>query len=315
MMCLKNVVSRAIKPLSTSLLLTAVSGVIGVVAQEDPVDASQEQARANFARPVSLDDDDVQVFPEPPRKYRVLPTDGLRGTLETFEYNSEVTGTRREANVYLPPNYSSQTKYPVIYILHGIGGDRNEWTDAVHGHAILDNLIASGKATPMVAVFPNGRAMADDSVPQNPFNPTAVAAFADFEGDLFDHLILAIENHYSVLTESHHRALAGLSMGGGQTLNFGLTHLDTFAWVGAFSAAPNTMPAEQLMPAPAAAVARLKLLYISCGNKDGLINISQRTHRYLKEHAVPHIWNVDEHGHDVETWGGNLYHFAQRVFQ
>ena len=104
-------------------------------------------------------------------------------------------------------------------------------------------------------------------------------------------------------------------MGGGQTLNFGLAHLDTFAWLGAFSSAPNTKPPAELVPDPAAARAQLKLLYLSCGNKDGLINFSQGVHRYLKEHDVPHLWNVDDHGHDGETWGSNLCIFAQRIFR
>jgi len=104
-------------------------------------------------------------------------------------------------------------------------------------------------------------------------------------------------------------------MGGGQTLNFGLAHLDTFAWLGAFSSAPNTKPPAELVPDPAATRAQLKLLYLSAGNKDGLINFSQGVHRYLKAHDVPHLWNVDDHGHDGETWGSNLYIFTQRLFR
>ena len=103
-------------------------------------------------------------------------------------------------------------------------------------------------------------------------------------------------------------------MGGGQSFNFGLAHLDTFAWVGAFSAAPNTKPPEQLLPDPKAA-GRLKLLWISCGDKDGLIFVSQRTHRYLKEKGVPHVWHVEPGGHDFAVWRDDLYHFAQRIFR
>jgi enterochelin esterase-like enzyme len=104
-------------------------------------------------------------------------------------------------------------------------------------------------------------------------------------------------------------------MGGGQSLNFGLKHLDTFAWVGAFSAAPNTRRPEQLLSDPAAAKERLKLLYVSCGNKDGLINVSQGVHAYLKEKDIPHIWHVDGNGHDATHWRNNLYFFAQRIFR
>ena len=297
------------------LVFAVFSMASSAFAQEKPADTSPERARANFARAIVLADDDVRLFPEPPADYRVLPHDTLRGRLEPFEYDSGVTGTRRKAQVYLPPGYSSERKYPVLYLLHGIGGNEFEWTGYVKAHAVLDNLIASGKAEPMIVVFPNGRALPDDTPGNNPFQPEKAAGFAKFERDLLDFLIPAIQAKYSTLTDREHRALAGLSMGGGQTFNFGLTHLDTFAWIGAFSAAPNTKPPAELIPDPATTRAQLKLLYISCGNKDGLINFSQGVHRYLKEHEVPHLWNVDDHNHDGETWGSNLYHFAQRIFR
>lgn len=304
-----------IRPRFTFTLTLALVAAAAATAQEKPEETSPERARANFARTITLAEDDVRLFPEPPADYRVLPGDQLRGRLEPFEYDSAVTGTRRKAQVYLPPGYSADKKYPVLYLLHGIGGNEHEWTGYVKAHIILDNLMAAGKAVPFIVVLPNGRALADDTPGQNPFQPEKAAGFAKFERDLLDHLIPAVQAKYPTFTDREHRALAGLSMGGGQTFNFGLAHLDTFAWVGAFSAAPNTKPPEQLVPDPAAATAQLKLLYISCGNKDGLINFSQRTHRYLKEHAVPHLWNVDDHAHDGETWGSNLYHFAQRLFR
>jgi enterochelin esterase-like enzyme len=104
-------------------------------------------------------------------------------------------------------------------------------------------------------------------------------------------------------------------MGGGQTLNFGLAHLDRFAWIGAFSSAPNTKAPADLVPDPEAVTRQLKLLYLSCGNKDGLFRVSQGVHVYLKERNVPHIWNVDGHAHDPTHWRNNLYHFAQRIFR
>jgi len=297
-------------------LAISLAGLTATAATQDPAaDTSPDRARANFARPIELAPDDVRLFAEPPAEYRTLPGDTLRGELHSFEYDSAVTRTRRKAQVYLPPGYSAEQRYPVLYLLHGIGGNEHEWTGYVKADAILDNLIAAKKAVPMIVVFPNGRARADDGVPENPFTPENAAAFAAFERDLFDHLIPAIERNFSVQSDAAHRALAGLSMGGGQTFNFGLTHLDSFSWIGAFSAAPNTRPPAELVPNPAETRARLKLLYISCGNKDGLINFSQGMHVYLKQHGVPHLWNVDDHGHDGETWGSNLYHFAQRLFR
>jgi enterochelin esterase-like enzyme len=132
---------------------------------------------------------------------------------------------------------------------------------------------------------------------------------------LLSDIIPYIESHYSVEADRTHRAVTGLSMGGGQALNIGLKNLDVFAWVGGFSSAPNTSPPEQLVSDPEKASKELKLLYVSCGNKDGLMRVSQGVHKYLKEKNVPHIWHVDDHAHDFEHWKKGLYNFAQLVFK
>ncbi len=136
-----------------------------------------------------------------------------------------------------------------------------------------------------------------------------------FENELLKDIIPYIESHYSVVADREHRAVTGLSMGGGQALNIGLANLDVFAWVGGFSSAPNTNPPEQLVPDPEKAKEQLKLLYVSCGNKDGLMRVSQGVHAYLKEKNVPHIWHVDEHAHDFQHWKKGLYNFAQLIFK
>jgi enterochelin esterase-like enzyme len=104
-------------------------------------------------------------------------------------------------------------------------------------------------------------------------------------------------------------------MGGGQSLNFGLAHSETFAWVGAFSAAPNTKPPEELLKDTPSLKKGMKLLFLSCGNKDGLISISQGVHAHLKKRKVGHIWHVDGNGHDPAHWAASLYDFAQLLFQ
>lgn len=293
----------------------AITTVVTLFAQEEADDASPDRARANFARPVVLDADDVRAFPDAPYGFKTARNGIPHGTLESFTYDSGVTETVRHANIYLPPGYTTDRKYPVLYLLHGIGGDETEWIRFASPDVLLDNLLADEKAVPMIIVIPNGRALADDRAEGNPFTPAKVEGFARFERDLLDFLIPAIERKYAAVSDRSHRALAGLSMGGGQTFNFGLGNLDTFAWLGAFSAAPNTKPPSELVSNPTAVRKQLKLLYISCGNRDGLINFSQEVHRYLREHNVPHIWNVDDHGHDPETWSNNLYHFAQRIFR
>jgi len=229
------------------------------------------------------------------------------------EYDSKSVGNKRKAQVYTPPGYSSDNKYPVLYLLHGIGGDENEWARGGHPEIILDNLIADKKAEPMIIVMPNGRAQSDDRPGPNAMG--TAPAFGKFDKDLLGDLIPFIQSKYSVKADRESRALAGLSMGGGQSLNFGLGNLDSFAWVGGFSSAPNTKPAAELVPDAGAATKQLKLLWISAGNKDGLISISQGVHTYLKEKNVPHIWHVDDNAHDFRHWKNALYNFAQRIFK
>lgn len=179
---------------------------------------------------------------------------------------------------------------------------------------ILDNLYAGNAAEPMIVVMPNGRAMKDDRAGGNIMAPDKVQAFATFEQDLLNDLIPFIEKTFPVFTDREHRAIAGLSMGGGQSLNFGLGNQDRFAWVGGFSSAPNTKMPEQLVPDPAKTKEQLRLLFISCGDKDGLISFSKRTHDYLITHQVQHIYHViPGGGHDFKVWKESLYHFSRMV--
>ena len=292
----------------------AVATGVGGGSQQAPAEPTPEQrARQRMTQPIVLGPDDKPAFAEPPAGFDATRAGVPHGKMEMIEYESKTVGTRRKMLVYTPPGYSPQRTYPVLYLLHGIGGDETEWQRLAVPEVILDNLLADGKLVPMIAVFPNGRAQQNDRAEGDVFR--SAPAFARFERDLLDDVIPAIEARYPVKADREHRALAGLSMGGGQALNFGLGHLDRFAWVGGFSSAPNTWPAAQLVPDPASVARQLKLLFLSCGNKDGLIGISQRLHAYLKEHDVPHIWHVDGHGHDAPAWRAALYHFAQRLFR
>ncbi|MBX3442869.1 MAG: hypothetical protein KF774_10715 [Planctomyces sp.] len=266
-----------------------------------------------FGRPIELGPDDVAAYPAPPEGFKQERDDVPHGKLEMIEYPSKTVGNDRRMQVYTPPGYTTEKKYPVLYLLHGIGGDETEWQRFAAPNVILDNLIADGKAVPMIVVMPNGRAQKNDRAEGNVFE--SAPAFAVFERDLLDDVIPAIESKYSVDSRREMRAIAGLSMGGGQSFNFGLGNLDTFAWIGPFSAAPNTKPAAELMPDAAAVKSRVKLLWISCGNKDNLIRISQDVHQFLKQNEIPHVWHVDGHGHDPDHWSSSLYWFTQQVFQ
>ena len=237
------------------------------------------------------------------------------GKIESLEYNSKTVGTTRKVTVYTPPNFNKNKKYPVLYLLHGIGGDEKEWLNGGSPQVILDNLSAEGKVEPMIVVMPNGRAMKEDSATGNIMAPDKVQAFATFEKDLLNDLIPFIEKKYATLKDREHRAIAGLSMGGGQSLNFGLGNLDKFAWVGGFSSAPNTKQPQELVPNPEEAKKKLKLLWISCGDNDGLIYNSKRTHDYLFKNDVPHIYYIEPGVHDFKVWKNGLYMFSQFLFK
>ena len=257
----------------------------------------------------------AEKYPAPPADYDKKRDNIDRGKVEVVEYDSTTVGNKRKVQVYTPPGFDpkGKGKYPVLYLLHGIGGDENEWAK---GGAIpvLDNLYADKKAVPMIVVMPNGRAQPNDRAEGDVFR--TAPAFAKFEGDLLKDLIPFVEKTYPVKADRVSRAIAGLSMGGGQALNFGLNNLDTFAWVGGFSSAPNTKRPADLIKDHADAAKKLKLLYVACGDKDRLMNVSEGVHKMLDEKKVPHEYRVIPGGaHDFKVWKSDLYHFAQLIFQ
>ena len=259
-------------------------------------------------------DGKAEKFPAPPNDYD-KKRDGIdRGKLDTVEYDSATVGAKRKARVYTPPGYTKDKKYPVLYLLHGIGGDENEWARGGAPDVILDNLYADKQTVPMIVVMPNGRA-SKDLTARDPI-PKQSPAFAAFEKELLTDLIPFVEKTYSVKADREARALAGLSMGGWQALIFGLGNLDTFAWVGGFSSAPNTKKPEDLIKDHAEAAKKLKLLYVACGDKDGLFRTSEGVHKMLDEKKVPHMYRViPGGGHDFKVWKSDLYHLAQLLFR
>src|SRR5262249_54936437 len=254
----------------------------------------------------------AKAYTSAPKGFDAKRDDIERGKLETVEYHSTTVGGKRKAQVYTPPGYSTDRKYPVLYLLHGIGGDEREWTRGGAANVVLDNLYADKKAVPMIVVLPNGRA-SKELTPRDPI-PKQSPAFALFEKELLTDLIPFVEKTLSVKSDRESRAIAGLSMGGGQSLNFGLGNLDTFAWVGGFSSAPNTRQPGELIKDHAEAAKKLRLLYVACGDKDGLFRISQGVHNMLDEKNVPHVYRVISGGqHDFKVWKSDLYHFAQLI--
>jgi len=250
-----------------------------------------------------------------PQGFDSFNTNNPHGKIDTINYPSKTVGVSRKTLVYTPPGFSKKKKYPVLYLLHGIGGDEKEWFKNGQPQVILDNLYAEKRIEPMIVVLPNGRAMKDDRAIGNIFDSVKVQAFTAFEKDLLTDLIPFIEKNYPIHQDREHRAIAGLSMGGGQSLNFGLANLEKFAWVGGFSSAPNTKTPEVLVPDPQRAKEQLKLLWISCGVDDNLMSFSQRTHDYLEAREVPHIFYVEPGAHDFKVWKNDLYMFSQLLFR
>ena len=241
--------------------------------------------------------------------------DIAHGTLEETTYESKTVGTTRKVTVYLPPKYDKSKKYPVLYLLHGTGGDHKEWPQGVP-NIIMDNLYADGKAEPMIIVMPNGRALPNDKAEGNVYAPEMQQGFANFERDLIDDLIPFIQSKYSTYTDQAHRAVAGLSMGGGQSLNFGLGNMDQFAYVGGFSSAPNTKAPEQLIPDIDAMKQQNKLLWMVCGGDDFLMMFSSRLKAFCDEKGVPATLIESPGGkHDFVVWTYGLYNFAQLIFK
>jgi enterochelin esterase-like enzyme len=263
--------------------------------------AVQVAAAETLTLPNHAPADFIQVRPDIPK-----------GKLETITYNSKSIGVDRKAVVYTPPNYDPNQKYPVLYLMHGIGGNETHWTSLCAANKVLDNLIADKKAVPMIIVMPNGRATAKP--PTSNFM-SDFDYYADFEKDLLQDLMPYIESHYSVKTDRDHRALTGLSMGGGQGLNFGINNIDKFAWVGGFSSAPNLQKPDVLVPKIQQAKDKLSLLWIGCGDKDNLITGSWNLHQGLVKAKIDHAWYVDSGVHEVPVWNNNLYLFAQMLFK
>lgn len=251
----------------------------------------------------------------PPNDFREKNPSIEHGEIEEITYYSDTVGVERNAHIYKPPGYSTEETYPVLYLLHGIGGDENEWIDQMNPQEILDNLYELEEIEPMLVVLPNGRAMEDDRPGSDIFASEKVKAFETFEYDLIDDLIPHVEANYPVSAMRDDRAIAGLSMGGGQSLNFGLTNIDMFGWVGAFSPAPNTKPVEELIPDHDLVKKNLHLLFLSFGVEDDLLPISDDFQAYLTEHDIPHVWFEEEGDHDPVVWSKGLYYFAQLLFK
>ncbi len=234
------------------------------------------------------------------------------GTVREHTYFSKSLGRVRELMVYTPPSYDKQAdaRFPTLYLQHGSGDNQATWVAHGKAHWILDNLIAQGKARPMVVVMMDGHAVVGGRAGGFQDNTTA------FGRDLLEDVMPFVEANYRVMTDAASRAIAGLSMGGGQSLTIGLNHLDKFAWVAGFSSSvPSNAAVAGFLNDPAGANAKLKLLWIGVGKDDFLRPRNEEFIATLKEKDIHHEWHLTEGTHAWPVWRGYLTDLAPKLFQ
>ncbi|MDF2441176.1 MAG: hypothetical protein JWN98_2160 [Abditibacteriota bacterium] len=241
------------------------------------------------------------------------PVPGVaRGTVLLHDYDSRSLGRARRLRVYTPAAYERQTRarFPILYLFHGSGDNEATWTEFGRAHVILDNLIATGKARPMIVVMTDGHAATSSSPALRGTNT------ADFERDLLQDVMPLVESRYRVRADRENRAIVGLSMGGNQSLVIGLNHHDLFAWVGGMSSAirePETALSKYFDTLHTSRNP-LRLLWIAIGKDDFLLKENQYFNTLLKSRNVPHEYIETEGNHSWPVWRRYLTVFAPRLF-
>ena len=262
----------------------------------------------------------VEVPSEKPGFYdsRAVP----HGEVRMLLYESKAMGVTRWLWIYTPPDYDKTSrKYPVLYLLHGNGEAQNGWVMNGRANIILDNLIADGKARPMILVMPQGHALQGANVGPLVRIEGETSMFSErFPKDLLNEVIPLVERDFRVQADADHRAIAGLSMGGGQSLSIGLEHTDVFHWVLGFSAAigGQFLDPEQafktVLSDPDTANRRLRLLWISCGRQDFLYRANQQFVETLRSKGLKLTFNETEGSHVWSVWRKNLNQAAPMLF-
>lgn len=243
------------------------------------------------------------------------------GEIHHHFYRSTVAGDNRDYYVYTPPGYDPAKKktYPVLYLLHGYSDDASGWTAVGHANVILDNLIAQGKAKPMIVVMPLGYGTMD-MIHQgwNAWDDTDLRDrnFNKFREALLTEVMPRVENEYRITKDRNARAIAGLSMGGSESLLTGLNHLDKFSWIGAFSSGGIPQDFQTDFPSlDAKANRQLHLLWIACGTEDRLITINRNLREWLKGKGVKETEIETPGMHTWMVWRRNLPEFVPLLFR
>jgi enterochelin esterase-like enzyme len=243
------------------------------------------------------------------------------GEIHIHYYRSAVTGQTRRAYIYTPPGYDAdpRTRYPVLYLQHGAGESERGWTAQGRANFILDNLIAARKAVPMMIVMENGYASKLSAPGTSGTSGTGGAGVSrgteGFDDLVIHDLIPEIDRSYRTRADRDHRAIAGLSMGGGEAMRTGLGHLDQFAWVGSFSGAQLPAASHAAFADPAAFNAKVKLFWLGCGTGDSLQAPALALHEALDRAGVHNVWFTGPGLHEWQVWRKHLREFAPRLFQ
>jgi enterochelin esterase family protein len=244
------------------------------------------------------------------------------GVVEPVAYRSKALGTDRKMMVYTPPGYERSTaKYPVLYLLHGAGSDETSWTARGQAHVILDNLIADGKLKPLIVVMPFGYAVQRTAGARGDGVENKMQR-EGFTKDFIQDVIPMIDAKYRVFADRDHRAIAGLSLGGAQSLAIGLSHLELFSRVAGFSSAMGAAnnPAtggvdfEQVLADGARINSQLKLLWVGCGTEDTLFDSNRAFSEQLSKHKVEHTFRVTGGAHTFAVWQRYLNEVAPMLF-
>ncbi|MBM3812311.1 MAG: esterase [Acidimicrobiia bacterium] len=244
------------------------------------------------------------------------------GSVQAQWYSSPSIGATRRFFVYTPPGYESGwARYPVLYLLHGNGDTEAEWGAFGRANFILDNLIADGKVRPMLVVMPFGH-----TVPPNDLGTGRARNTELMEEDVIRNIIPAVEKRYRTAPGAKNRAIAGLSMGGGQSINIGLNNLDTFSWIAVFSAGVGGgggAAASEAFEKRAAAVLadkagtnkKLSLLWIACGTEDNAMRGAEQLAAILDKHGIRHILHKTEGAHRWGVWRRYLAELTPMLFR
>ena len=236
------------------------------------------------------------------------------GDLHIHHFRSSIVDRERRLFVYTPPGYeASKTKYPTLYLLHGSGDNESTWSELGKANLILDNLIAQGKAKPMVVVMTNGHPVPWGTRPPGDFTSNTEA----YVSELMEDVMPMVERRYRVRQDRESRAIAGLSMGGGQSLTAGMGNRDAFAWVGAFSsAAPDAVKTfPEIMSDAETFNKGSRLLWIAIGKDDFLLERNNAFHKALQDAGVDHAYKLTEGGHNWPVWRDYLAEFVPMLFE